>query len=146
MEILFRKIPLVRRMILKNLDNQSLTKCIEAKHGFAEFLNNEKFFWIRMINKYTRNFEGVEDAWIEVLHRTPVDIVKQLACTVEEFFDSCSSKKMSPLQIVAKKGTVHLFQYAISKATDKNPIEAHGSTLLHHAVRNDCFDIARLDY
>ena len=61
MEILFRKIPLVRRMILKNLDNQSLTKCIEAKHGFAEFLNNEKFFWIRMINKYTRNFEGVED-------------------------------------------------------------------------------------
>ena len=75
-----------------------------------------------MIKKYTRNFEGVEDAWIEVLHRTPVDIIKQLACTVEEFFNSYSSKKVSPLQIVAKKGTVHLFQYVISKVNESNQV------------------------
>ena len=122
MEIIFKRFPLIRQRVFRYLDNQSLTRIIEAKRGFAEFLKIERFFWIRIIKKYDRNFEGVEDSWKEVLHRTPIDVIKQLALAVEKFFNSYSSEhQVSPLHIVAKKGTLNLFQYVITKVTDKNP-------------------------
>ena len=110
MEITFKRFPLLRRKVLKNLDNQSLTRGTEAKRGFAEILDKERFYWIRVIKKYAQNFEGVEDSWGEILCKTPVDIVKQLALTVEEFFKYNSSKEVFPLYIVAKKGTLELFR------------------------------------
>ena len=123
MEIIFKRFPLIRQRVFKNLDNQSLTRIIEAKRGFAEFLKIERFFWIRIIKKYVRHFEGIEDLWREVLHRTPVGVIKQLALAVEEFFKFYLPKQVSPLHIVAKMGTLNLFQFVISKATDKNPKE-----------------------
>ena len=104
-----------------NLDDQSLTRSKEASRGIAESLEDERFYWIRIIKKYTGNFEGFEESWKEVIHRTPLDIVKQLALAVEEFFKSYTDKKVAPLHIVAEKGTFQLFQYVITKAKDKNP-------------------------
>ena len=69
MEIILKRFPTVTRKVLKNLDNQSLTISIEAQRGFAEFLDNERFYWLQFIKAYIRNFEGVEESWIEVLHR-----------------------------------------------------------------------------
>ena len=69
MDIIFKRFPLVTQKVLKNLDNQSLTRVNEAKRGFAEILVNERFYWIRSIKKHVRNFEGVEDSWREVLYR-----------------------------------------------------------------------------
>ena len=78
-DIIRQRFPLVNRMVLYNLDNQSLTKSQEANRGIAEFLDNEKFYWIRIIKKYAGNFEGFEESWKEVIRRTPLDIVKQFA-------------------------------------------------------------------
>ena len=121
MEIIFERFPLIRQRVIKNLDNQSLTRSFEAKRGFAEFSNIDRFFWIRIIKKYVRNFEGVEDSWREILHRTKIDVIKQLALAVEEFFKCCYLFRfVSPLQIAAEKGTLQLFQYVTSKVTDKS--------------------------
>ena len=144
MEIILKRFPPVTRKILKNLDNQSLTRSIEAKRGLAEFLDSERFYWIQFIKAYIRNFEGVEESWIEVLHRTPVDVIKQLALTVEEFFNSYLFNQVSPLHIVAKKGTLSLFQFVISRATDKNPSDNHGMTPLQIAAIRGHFDIFKL--
>ena len=52
MEVVFKRFPLIRRKVLKNLDDESLIRSVEAKRGIAEFLDNERFFWIRVIKKY----------------------------------------------------------------------------------------------
>ena len=52
MEVLTRRFPLIIRMVFKNLDNQSITHSKCASRTFAEFLDNERFFWIRVIKKY----------------------------------------------------------------------------------------------
>ena len=102
MEVVLARFPLIIRKVLQNLDNKSLTRSTEAKRGVAEFLDNERFYWIRIIKKYVRHFEGIEDSWREVLHRTPVGVIKQLALAVEEFFKFYLPKQASPLHIVAK--------------------------------------------
>ena len=73
----------VTRLVLKNLDNQSLIRSTKAKRGFAEFLDDEKFFWIRIVKKYIGKFEGVEESSKEVLYRTPANLMKRLALAVE---------------------------------------------------------------
>ena len=114
MEEIFMRFPRVSQRILNNLDNQSLIRSKEVSRVIAEYVENEKFYWIRIIKKYAGNFEGFEESWKEVIRRTPLDIVKQLALTVEEFFKSYTDKKVAPLHIVAEKGTFQLFQYIIS--------------------------------
>ena len=82
LDVICKRFPLVEKRILNNLDDQSLTRSKEANREIAEFLDNGKFFWIRIIKKYAGNFEGFEESWKEIIHRTPLDIVKQLALAV----------------------------------------------------------------
>ena len=103
MEMILKRFPLVSLKVFKNLDYQSLAGSTKVQKYFAEFLHNQKFYWIHLVKKHAKNFEGVERSWREVLHQTPVDVVKQLALAVEEFFNSYSSKQVSPLHIVAKE-------------------------------------------
>ena len=118
MDILCKRFPLVVVRVLNNLDDQSLTRSKEASREIAECLDNEKFYWIRIIKKYNGNFEGHEKSWKEVLHKTPVDVVKQLAVAVQQFFESHSFKKLAPLHIAAEKGSMQLCRHIISKTKD----------------------------
>ena len=93
------------------MDVKSLTRSKEASREIAKCLDNGKLFWIRIIKKHAENFKGFEESWKEVIRRTPLDIIKQLALTVNEFFKSYTDKKVAPLHIVAEKGTFQLFQY-----------------------------------
>ena len=79
MEILSKRFPLAGELVLSNLDDQSLTTIKESSRDINEFLGNGRFFWIRIIRKYIKNFEGFEESWKEVINKTPVDIVKQLS-------------------------------------------------------------------
>ena len=138
MDMLCKRFPLVKKRILNNLDDQSLTRSKEANREIAEFLDNGRFYWIRIIKKYAGNFEGFEESWKEVIPRTPLDIVKQLALAVEEFFKSYSFKQVAPLHIVAEKGTLQLCQYIITKAKYKNPQGKLGILLITSFQDSSC--------
>ena len=86
MDMLCKRFPLVKKKVLNNLDDQSLTRSKEVNRGIAESLEDERFYWIRIIKKYAGNFEGHEESWKEVIYKTPVDIIKQLAIAVKQFF------------------------------------------------------------
>ena len=88
MENLCIRFPVASEMVLKNLDDPSLKRSKLAGRGMAKFRETEKIYWIRIIKKYIAHFKGHEESWREVVNKTPLDIIKQLAIAVQEFFQS----------------------------------------------------------
>ena len=86
MEDLGGRFPLISKIILNNVDNKSLTNFRKASKENGNFLDNERFYWIRHINKYSANFEEFKDSWKKVINKTPVDFLKDLAIDVHSFF------------------------------------------------------------
>ena len=111
------------KRVLNNLDDQTLTRSKEVNRDIAKSLEDERFYWIRTIKKHVENFKGHEQSWKEVIFKTPINIVKQLAVAVQLFFKSYWRKdvKVAPLHIAAEKGSLQLCQYVITKTKDKNP-------------------------
>ena len=122
-DALFKRFPLVHGMVLRKLDDQSLFKSKEVIKGTAEFLNNGRFYWIRIIKKNIKHFEAHEKSWQEAITKTPSNTLKELAVAVEEFFKSyCHfARTMAPLHILTQKGSFKLCQYIITKTQIKNP-------------------------
>ena len=99
MDTVWERFQLVSETILNNLDDQSLRNSKEASREISEFLDNGRFFWIRIIEKYKDDFNGFEKSWKEVINKTPTDVLKQLAKSVEKFFKTYSFKQVAPLHI-----------------------------------------------
>ena len=165
MEIFYKRFPAVGKLILEHLDDQSLVRSKEAYREIANFLRNERFYWIRSLNDSKGNFEGFEESWNEVINKTPIDILKQLAVAIHKFIksdllwvkmpplyvayntQSVNSKtiKYAPLPIDAKRGKINLSKYIITKTTNKNPVSNFmGETVLHIAARDGHLDFCQL--
>ena len=50
-----RRFPAVAEMIINNLDDQSLVRSKEISKEIAKFIENERFYWIRIIQEYNSN-------------------------------------------------------------------------------------------
>ena len=114
----------VGQKILKNLDAKSLVQSKEASRGIDGFLENEKFYFISIIKNYNGYFEGFEKSWVEVIHRTPIQIIKQLAIAVQKHFKKDSNDYYVPPLAIAGDGDnidIELCKYIISKTSNKNP-------------------------
>ena len=121
MNIISNRFPLVNRRIFQNLDNQSLIRIKEVSRGIAEAIDNDRILWVRLIKKYNKNFEGEEESWKEVITKTPVEILKQLANVIQQYFKCNSHTKVAPIHIAVEKGSLLLCQYIIKKTKNKNP-------------------------
>ena len=86
MEDLYQRIPVVAVMIFKELNNQSLIKSKEASRELSQFMCNERFYWLRIIKMYNKNFLEYQVLWKKVLEKTPVSIIQQLAYAIQKFF------------------------------------------------------------
>ena len=84
MENCCKRFPVVGKMILSNLDNQSLVQSKKASRAISNSLENERFYYIRVIQNYEK-FNEFEESWKEVFHKTPVDVLKQLAVTIQKY-------------------------------------------------------------
>ena len=85
MEIICKRFPHVGKLVLNRLDDQSLARSKEIDRRMKNFLENERFYWIRILMKYKRNFEGFEESWNNVIENAPIAILQQLALAVQEF-------------------------------------------------------------
>ena len=123
MDVISKRFPLVIKRILKNLDNQSLNRSMEASREFSKILGNQRFYWFRLIKKYSKYFQGFEESWINAINKIPANILKQLAIAVEKFFKAYPFEqiRVTPLHIGAVEGNLQLSQYLIAKLKDKNP-------------------------
>ena len=90
METLCYRFPHLASMILKDLDDQSLMKSMEANRELENFLSNDRIFWTRVLAKYRSSFIQFKDSWRRSLCQAPVVKIKELAIAAQNFFQNQS--------------------------------------------------------
>ena len=80
------RFPNLRLEIFNNLDNQNLTKCKEVSRSHRRFLEDEKLLWTRRLTKYYVDHPEFKKEWKLVMKKVPIEIVKELALAVEQFY------------------------------------------------------------
>ena len=159
MEDLCERIPLIRDLIFKNVDNQSLINCRIASKRLQQLLDEDKNKWIRIILKYQSDFKYFKESWKKVLSKTPTSIVKKLSLAVHELNEQLVSKNMpeyyrpfsifginqwSPLHIAAAFGDLELCNYIVEKTEDINQKDIRSVTPLHLAAHKGHLGICKL--
>ena len=112
------------KIILNNVDNKSLANFRKASRENRNFLDNERFYWIRHINKYSKNLEEFKDSWKKVVNKTPVDFLKNLTFDVQSFLKTTSTRyeaQWHPLFIGAEKGSLLLCEHIGKRTGNVNP-------------------------
>jgi hypothetical protein len=80
MKNFFQRFPDLCCDIFDQLDDQHLAKSKEVSVIWSRFINSEKNWWIRMIQKYgNEDIYEDPDVWRKVIVRTTFEIVQNLA-------------------------------------------------------------------
>ena len=79
MENCIRRFPDVVTMILNNLDDQILVRSKEISREMSEFIKKERFYWIRIIEKYN-------DVSSQIIKKVPIKDLKDLAIKSEKSY------------------------------------------------------------
>ena len=118
-------------------------------------MKSENSFWIRKIQKYTKNSIN-QSILREALTNTPVEIIRELSISVElyykqDFFHLGYQKSMStplcnlyPHHIAASLGNFKLMQYIIEKNEVINPYAQYGQSPFHEASFEGHLEICQL--
>ena len=64
METICKRFPHLAERIFDQVDDQSLDKCKEISEEVLEYLENERFFWIRTIKKYQSKLTLAESKFL----------------------------------------------------------------------------------
>ena len=148
METICQRFPHLGKLVLNNLDNQSLINCKEASRIFSEFLESERFFWITILRTYQNNFNEFKEAWKEVINKTSIEMVKQLAVAALHYFKIYPSyfacNQPAPINIAVKLNDINLCTLIYEKPRiDKNPKDRRRLTPLHEAAKNGSFELCK---
>ena len=143
MQKVCQKFSLIAQKILNHVDNETLINFKEAGRSNDEFLRKERFYWIRIIQRYNCLFGELKEIWRKVVRKTPLEIIKELAVAVHQFpqamfrylgYQDISWETISPLDcflsienqwhpllIAATCGSVNLCNHIIQKGGIKEP-------------------------
>lgn len=106
MEEISLRFPLVFKKMVSHLDDKTLTTFKEAGRITNNVLVNERFYWIRIIQKNSPLIGNFEEDWRKVVYRTPVGLVKEFAVTVARFpmviKNQCGNDTLLPIEFVQK--------------------------------------------
>ena len=101
---------MISRIITNNLDTQSLVNFKISNRTISKYLDEERFYWIRITKRYNQNFAIYSEQWKKVIEKTSVKTVKKLASRIK--------KKWRPLHIAAKMGLLSLCRHIVEKTLD----------------------------
>ena len=121
-DTLLLRFPSIAQDIFKELDNKSLIKCRKLSVPVQNFIDNEKFIWIRRMQKYNGNMEEFFEQWKRAIKNSPVDNVKELSKAAFQFFEGdalIGKRQYAPLHITASKGLLELSKFIIQKTGGK---------------------------
>ena len=128
--------------IMNHVDDQTLINFKEAGRTNGDFLGQERFYWLRIIQRYNCLIGELQEVWKQVVRKSPVEIIKELAVAVHQFpkivfkkhkAEILSDEQISPLGFVQKIekqwhplfigatcGSINLCYHIIQKVGVKN--------------------------
>ena len=112
------RFPGIAERIFNQLENSSIANCRKVDESWRNFIDDQKLPWIRKILKYSGSLTGFHDQWIQIIGRTPINLVKKLAVNVEIFFKANPKRnehRWSPHFIAADQGCLDLYKYIAQK-------------------------------
>ena len=111
MEVLCQRFHLMAQKILNHVDDQTLINFKEAGRINEDFLGQERFYWLRIIQRYNCLIGELQEVWKQVVRKAPVEIIKELAVAVHQFpklvfrkhkVEILSGEQISPFDFVHK--------------------------------------------
>lgn len=93
MDNLILRIPYIAQLVFEEVDDKTLVNYKTASESWLSFIGEKKIEWLRIILKYAGNMTEFADHWKQLLHRTPIKIVKEIALIVGEFFSANPKRK-----------------------------------------------------
>ena len=136
MEELLLRFSGVGKKIFKRLDNKGLTKCKKICKVWCAFLDNDSELWNRRIQIFSKNQIEFENHWNLVTRKVSVQILKDIALAMEQFFKfdiKRKEKQYSPLHIATRVGNISICLHSIQCTNNVNPKREDGFTPLHSA-------------
>ena len=137
------RFPYIARDIFKELNNESLTTCRSVSRLWCDYLDDQKFCWVRMIQRYRRNMGNAYQQWKKVFKNTPVEFAKEISVSTQQFLASSLLHidysriefHWSPLHIAAGQGNIELCKNIFEKIKNTQPRIQYKWTSLHLAAR-----------
>ena len=87
------RVPNVAKEIFNNLNDEDLIKSKEASRIWSTFMNEEIFFWKRIITKLIGGYIDFKETWKIVLKKAGLNRTKELANTVKFFLSKHPSQQ-----------------------------------------------------
>ena len=87
MDFIVKRFPTLAVNISKNLDDQSLVNFKDANRENYVFMDQERFYWIRILKRYSEHFETSKKSWNISISKTSAGFVKKLAMAVLTYFN-----------------------------------------------------------
>ena len=120
MDFIVKRFPTLAVNIFSNLDDQSLVNFKDANRENYAFMDQERFYWIRQLKKYSEYFETSKESWKISISKIQARFVKNLAVATLKFFKTAPvfmknhfsppTKKLTPLLIAAYDGNLDFFR------------------------------------
>ena len=108
MENFCLRFPSLGKKVLNLVEDETLVNFKEASRKNNFFLENERFYWIRIINRYNCLIGELREVWREVVSRTPTELIKELAVSVFQFPQIMKmryqNETLSPHEFIQKLG------------------------------------------
>ena len=145
MEEFFTRYSHLSEKIFEYLDDESLLRCRSVSKTWKNYLDMQRFPWIRMIFRHKLNVQH-EKAW-NIIHKIQSHNLKDLAFIVRKFYAYCPWRKedeQTPLHFAVRSGKMSVFLEVFELSQDKNPRDARGLTPMHFAALHGYFQIIEI--
>ena len=107
MEDVSEKHPILIKTMIRNVDNKSLDTLKKVSRELSGFLEEERFYWLRVIQSYykTNIYHRKYKFWKKLVDKTPSEMIKKLALALHQFIHlrSTSSQKQWPPGTVSER-------------------------------------------
>ena len=122
-EDVFYRFPHINESIFNELGNQSLINCKEASRELSKLLEQERFFWIRILRNYSKHYHTFHDFWKMATNRTSIEIVKHLALTTKTsaWINPRTRFQFHPIHVATEVGNMELLEHISKKLREKIP-------------------------
>ena len=138
MEDLCERFPLIAVKVFNILDDQSLVKTRIMNQDIKSFLDNKRFYFLRILASFKGNFVEFRESWRKVVEKASFETIKELTFLTQEFFEHNPKRytmQLHALHIAAERGHLQFCVEIIEKTGDKNPPILNGFTPFHLAAQ-----------